>query len=93
MSAEIPHEVAERARRAKALLEDPLFVDAQRDVRAAILAAWSATPARDQDERERLYCMDQMLTRVVRALRTHIETGRISERELSKDRFRLFGRV
>jgi hypothetical protein len=37
--------------------------------------------------------MDQMLTRVVRALRTHIETGRISERELSKDRFRLFGRV
>lgn len=86
-------EAQERARKAKALLEDPLFVEAQRDVRAAILAAWAATPARDGAERERLYCMDQMLARVVRALKQHIETGRISERELTRDKFRLFSRV
>lgn len=87
------HAAQERARRAKAILEDPLFKSAQVDVRAAILAAWSATPSRDHLERERLYCMDQMLTRVVRALTQHVETGRINERELTKDRFRLFPKV
>lgn len=83
----------ERARRAKAILDEPLFHQAQLDVRAAILAAWSSTSSRDQLERERLYCMDQMLTRVLRALRQHVETGKLNERELTKDKYRLFSRI
>lgn len=86
-------EAVERSRKAKAFLEDPLFADAVRDVRAAIHTAWATTPANADAERERLYCMEQMLTRVVRALTKHIETGRISERDLTRDKLRLFTRV
>lgn len=93
MSEEDRQAAAERARKAKALLDDPLFMQARTDVRAAILAAWASTPSRDHLERERLYCMDQMLARVVRALQQHIETGRINERELTRDKFRIFSKV
>lgn len=93
MSKLSEQDLIERARKVKLLLEDPLFVDATTHVRAAILAAWANTPAKDVEERERLYCMDQMLTRVLRALKMHIETGRISERDLTRDKLRLFTRV
>jgi hypothetical protein len=45
----------DRAHRAERLLKDPLLVEAFDKVRAAILAAFEASPARDAEGREHLF--------------------------------------
>lgn len=71
-----------RAHKAKQILDDPLFTAAVDEVGATIRAAWSRTPTTATAEREQLWLMDRCLERVVRALKVHIETGKVVEADV-----------
>lgn len=64
-----------RAERARVILEDPLVVDALADIRAELLAAWQASPARDTDGREHLFRFFKVAEKFELALKSHMETG------------------
>jgi len=82
-------EAVNRAAEVKRILEHPLFTAAVTDVRAAVLSAWSASALGAAADREKLWMMDQMLVRVLRALRTHVETGKVAQAELLRDKPRI----
>lgn len=79
-------EAIDRAAEAKRILEHPLFSAAVTDVRAAVLATWAGTKLSEAPAREQLWLMDQQMTRLLRALRTHIETGKVAEATLLRDK-------
>lgn len=64
-----------RAERARLILEDPLVVDALADIRAELLAAWQASPARDTEGREHLFRFFKVAEKFELALKSHMETG------------------
>lgn len=64
-----------RAERARLILEDPLVVDALADIRAELLAAWQASPARDTEGREHLFRFFKVAEKFELSLKTHMETG------------------
>ncbi|OMG85400.1 hypothetical protein [Achromobacter xylosoxidans] len=64
-----------RAERARLILEDPLVVEALADIRAELLAAWQASPARDTEGREHLFRFFKVAEKFELALKIHMETG------------------
>lgn len=69
---------AERGRHAKALLENPLLVEAVAKVQAQIAETWRLTGPRDHDMRERLHVAATLLPKVMDALGEVMTNGEIS---------------
>lgn len=69
---------AERGRHAKALLENPLLVEAVAKVQAQIAETWRLTGPRDVDMREQLHIAARQLPKVMDALGEVMTNGEIS---------------
>jgi hypothetical protein len=69
---------AERGRHARALLDDPLLVEAFASVDAALVEAWRATPQRDVEARERFHLATTLLGKVKAALGEVATNGEMS---------------
>ena len=77
-------EQAVRAARAKALLEDELFAEAFVWLEAECIKAWKASPARDDDGRQRIWRQIQALNQVNDYLRLLVRDGKIAYEELER---------
>lgn len=77
---------AERARQAQDLIENPLFVEAVETYRQRLITEWTASPARDQEGRERLWLMQKTLDVVQQHLRELMETGKLASLQLEQRR-------
>lgn len=74
---------ADRARRAEALLADPLLTEAFDALNAQYMAAWLMTPAGDQNQREKLYFAARTLPAVRKNLETILMNGSIAAKQLA----------
>ncbi len=68
--------------RAEAIITDPLFADAVRRIRDAILAQWQNED--DAARRDRLWLEIRLLSRLVGQIRGVMETGRLATAELGE---------
>lgn len=68
----------ELGRHAKALLEDPMLVEAFATVDAAIIEAWRKTPHRDTEARENFFKAADLLPKVRAALGEAVTNGEVS---------------
>ena len=74
-----------RGEQAQALRTNPLYEQAFADTRKAILEAWAALPSRDIADREHaqdLHRMLKCLDRVRKCVDTHVDTGRLAQKEI-----------
>lgn len=76
-----------RGERAKALMRDPLIIEAFDTLEGKYISAWKDSSS-SQDERETLFQMHQALMSVRGHLIEVIETGDLAKLELNSKRFR-----
>tara|TARA_R110000751_G_C13516188_1_gene452221 strand:- start:110 stop:367 length:258 start_codon:yes stop_codon:yes gene_type:complete len=60
----------QKGRRAKEILDDPVFLDVVRTTREGILAQWNLTGYDQSETRENLYHQGRALDEILRGLRT-----------------------
>jgi len=77
-----PEQEIYRANRAKEVLENEVYIEAFRIIRAEIANKWETSPARDMDGREALWTMQRLLDRVQAELKSTMEAGRLAEKNL-----------
>lgn len=76
-----------RARQAAELLEHPLLVEAFAALEREVIEEWKASPARDEEGREKLWIMLRLSEKVRNHLQNVITTGKMAEislRDLNK---------
>lgn len=81
-------EDAKRGARARALLEDPIFVEAFEALTARYYEAWRATQPGDEAARERLFTLSTALGDVRGHFEQVAENGDLAERQLDELRGR-----
>lgn len=74
---------ADRAAKAKALLDSELLTEAFATLRTEYIRAWEATAPRDQDARERLWTATTVLTKVRGHLNSVIADGKVATVQLA----------
>jgi hypothetical protein len=60
----------QKGRRAKEILDDPIFIGMIDTVRAQIMTQWNLTDFEQTETRESLYCQGRALDEMLRGLRT-----------------------
>lgn len=73
---------SERGRRAKALLENELLLDAFDSIEKALLQAWRESNASEIDGREDVWRSTQLLNNLRKALEQHVISGKTAGKEL-----------
>jgi|TARA_R100001530_G_scaffold84566_1_gene58909 hypothetical protein len=73
-----------RGFRAKAILEDEIFVEAVQKVSGGLDLEWVNSPVRDTEGRERIYMMKKMLNVLLVQLRSVMETGKLASKQINK---------
>lgn len=68
--------------RAEAIIGDPLFADAVRQIRDGIVAEWQNET--NPDRRTRLWLEMRLLPRLVGRIRSVMETGKLAQAELGE---------
>jgi hypothetical protein len=76
------HRIANRAARAKALIEDDLLKEAFDKLQEEYRQVWENSPPSDSDAREKIYLALRMLPIVRRNIETLIMDGTIARRQL-----------
>ena len=77
------HELAVvRGEQAEALRKNPMFEQAFSDTRKAILETWAGMSTSDKEEARDLHRMLKCLDRVRKCVETHIDTGKLAQREI-----------
>ncbi len=71
-----------RGEQAMALRTNPLFDKAFADTRAGILETWAQLPTSDSDSAKDLHRMLKCLDRVRKCIDTHVDTGRLAQKEI-----------
>jgi hypothetical protein len=71
-----------RAEQAQALNSNPMFDRAFIDTRAAILEAWAGLETSDSERAKDLHRMLKALDRVRKCVQTHIDTGKLAQKEI-----------
>jgi hypothetical protein len=74
----------QRGHRAKAILEDEIFVEAIQKVSGELDAEWMNSPVRDTEGREKIYMMKKMLNVLLVQLRSVMETGKLASKQINK---------
>jgi len=74
----------QRGHRAKAILEDEIFVEAIQKVSGELDAEWVNSPVRDTEGREKIYMMKKMLNVLLVQLRSVMETGKLATKQINK---------
>jgi|TARA_R100001480_G_scaffold97399_1_gene102080 hypothetical protein len=74
----------QRGHRAKAILEDEIFVEAIQKVSGELDAEWVNSPVRDTEGREKIYMMKKMLNVLLVQLRSVMETGKLASKQINK---------
>lgn len=74
---------ADRAAKAKALLENETLTEAFGALRSAYIAAWEMTDPRDAEGRERAWMAMTILNRIRKDLQTVLSNGKIATAQLS----------
>jgi hypothetical protein len=75
------HEV-ERAERARAVLENPLFVEAFEAVEKELMTRWKQDAGLEPPGRERVFLMVTLLGQLRQVLTQHIQTGDMARLQL-----------
>ena len=75
----------QRGHRAKAILEDEIFVEAIQKVSGELDAEWGNSPVRDTEGREKIYMMKKMLNVLLVQLRSVMETGKLASKQINKN--------
>lgn len=66
---------SERGRRAKAIVEDPLFIEALDEIERVIEIAWKNSSSEDRQARENAYMLQRLVTRFRGMFRQIIVSG------------------
>lgn len=74
----------DRGAKAKALLEDPLLVEAFAELDAQYMTAWRATHALDTQAREKLHLAVNVLAKVKDHLTAVAASGSLAKKELEQ---------
>ena len=74
----------QRGHRAKAILDDEIFVEAIQKVSGELDAEWMNSPVRDTEGREKIYMMKKMLNVLLVQLRSVMETGKLATKQINK---------
>tara|TARA_R100000655_G_scaffold106312_1_gene155464 strand:- start:1327 stop:1596 length:270 start_codon:yes stop_codon:yes gene_type:complete len=77
----------QKGRRAKEILEDPVFVEVLKKTRENIVAQWTLTDLNEVSVRENLYMQGKGLDEIVRGLRTLVGDWAMEQsRKVSKSK-------
>lgn len=74
----------QRGHRAKAILEDPIFVEALQKVSQELDQEWINSPIRDTEGREKIYMMRKMLGVLHVQLQSVMETGKLATKQINQ---------
>ena len=69
----------ERERRAKALMNDPLFIESFDELKKELLGQWEQSGSTDIDARESIWLAIRLLDRIHGHIQSIIETGHMAE--------------
>jgi hypothetical protein len=69
----------ERERRAKALMNDPLFIESFEELKKELLGQWEHSGSTDTDTRESIWLAIRLLDRIHGHIQSIIETGHMAE--------------
>jgi len=69
----------ERERRAKALMNDPLFIESFDELKKELLGQWEHSGSTDIDARESIWLAIRLLDRIHGHIQSIIETGHMAE--------------
>lgn len=87
----------DRGIKAERIINDPLYVDAYEQVKAAILSAWESAPVRDREGQHELKLMLKALADVRAVFERAITDGKIVADDLKRksvyDKARRFMRI
>jgi hypothetical protein len=83
-----PEDEIQRAGEAQSILRNPLFKEAVREVREAIITGIERSAFTDEKTREKLSQQLVSLTAVVNKLQSHMETGKLAEETLKQNSIR-----
>ena len=75
----------QRGVRAKAILEDEIFVEAIQKVSGELDTEWVNSPVRDTEGREKIYMMKKLLNVLLVQLRSVMETGKLASKQINKN--------
>lgn len=78
-----------RAEQAQALNTNPMFDRAFADTRAAILETWASLDTSESERAKDLHRMLKALDRVRKCVQTHIDTGKLAQKEIEGRALRL----
>jgi hypothetical protein len=76
------HTEVSRGDRAKALLENPLLVEAFKAVEEDLMNRWRVGPSRDAEAREKIWISTCLLDALKREIEDHITTGTLAKAQL-----------
>ena len=86
-------ERVDRGHKARAIIENPIYAEAVQLLRETLVREWLATRLGQQDERERVWALRQMLERLNAYFENTAKTGELTARNLAaepnKSRFRI----
>lgn len=67
---------------ARLVLENEAFAQAFADIKTEYIEAWTQSPVRDAEGREKLYLMIKMTEKLEQTLRSSLEDGKMAKLEL-----------
>ena len=71
----------QRGQRAKAILEDEIFVEALQKIRQDLELQWLNSDIKDSEQRENIFLMRRMIEVVVMQLQSVLETGKLATKK------------
>tara|TARA_R110002124_G_C8747601_1_gene497975 strand:+ start:90 stop:326 length:237 start_codon:yes stop_codon:yes gene_type:complete len=71
----------QRGQRAKAILEDEIFVEALQKIRQDLELQWLNSDIKDSEQREHIFLMRRMTEVVVMQLQSVLETGKLATKK------------
>tara|TARA_X000000950_G_scaffold110534_1_gene139379 strand:- start:615 stop:881 length:267 start_codon:yes stop_codon:yes gene_type:complete len=74
-----------RGKKAKQILEEPLFVESVQTVRTELMNEWLNSDEKNSEQRENIWKMRRMLEVVLIQLQSVMETGKLAKQKQSEN--------
>jgi len=74
-----PEQEKQRSELAKNILENPVFVDACKQIQNDLYGEFVNSPARDSEGREKIYLMNKMLNVLLGNIKSVMETDKLNK--------------